>query len=81
MAQFSIIPNPLKEEATISIDNSYTISNGTLTIHSILGKKVNSKTFVTNTLKIKKGNLAPGIYICKLYNNEVFIGSQKLIVE
>ena len=77
----SINPNPIKNESVIKIAGNITISDGKLCIYNVLGKELRQEVIHTNEVVIRKGNLSTGIYICIFYNNNVYIGSQKFVVE
>lgn len=77
----SIYPNPLKDESVIKISDNTTISDRKLSIYNILGEEVRTKKFYSNETVIKKGHLHSGLYICRLYDKGIFIGSQKIIIE
>ncbi|MCD4794291.1 MAG: lamin tail domain-containing protein [Bacteroidales bacterium] len=77
----NVYPNPMKYEAIIRLPDNINITDGKLFVYNILGEQVISKVFYSNEVVLKKKHLGSGLYICKLYNNDVYLGSQKLIVE
>jgi hypothetical protein len=50
-------------------------------IYNLQGKIIRSEQLNSSRIFISKGNLSPGIYICKVFDKEVLLGTQKLIIE
>jgi hypothetical protein len=76
-----IYPNPMQEGAVVEISGNSAIPSGELKIYNLQGKVIRSKQINTSRIHIKKGNLSPGIYICKVFGDGVLLGTQKLIIK
>lgn len=76
---FSVYPNPMVDETTISISKN--VSQVKLTVYDLLGREVTSNTSESNSILLQKGNLTSGVYILKISSdNYSGFGTKKLIV-
>jgi hypothetical protein len=71
--QFSIYPNPAKDELMVSIFDD---AMGDVAVYNIYGSKLISQKAINNSLKINVSGLAKGVYLIK-YNG----GLQRFIKE
>lgn len=75
-------PNPFKNSITIKIDPFETVSNATVTIYDLLGKKVAEISSVNqNIISIDRNNLESGIYIYTITKQGNLISKGKIIAE
>jgi hypothetical protein len=75
LSSFSIYPNPVKNELTITsdeVDASYLLID-------ITGKKVLSGSTDNSETTINVSSLKRGVYFIKFFNNENYIGTKKLV--
>ncbi len=78
--QLKILPNPMTGRSIVEFDNPNQQSF-TLYIYDIYGKKAGEWKTRGNQTQIKKGNIAPGIYVLMLYKSNQFVQSGKLIID
>ena len=71
----------MQEGAVVEISGNSAIPSGELRIYNLQGKVIRSKQINTSRIQLKKGNLSPGIYICKVFGDGVLLGTQKLIIK
>ena len=71
----------MREGAFIELIGNTSTPNAELKIYNLQGKAIRSEQLNNSRVFIQKGNLSPGIYICKVFKNEVLLGTQKLIIE
>ena len=76
-----IYPNPMRDGAYIEIEGNTSIPNGILRIYNLQGKVIRSEQLNATRTFIRKDNLSPGIYICKVFEDDVLLGAQKLIIK
>lgn len=74
-----IYPNPVDRFCTIKI-NPENAFEKSFKIHSIYGGEIFTTRFFQNNIQIDLSNLEPGIYISQLWQKEVLITTQKIIV-
>ncbi len=80
----SVGPNPMSNEATVTIEGTTNVSDLSFMVYDQLGREVMNNTSLTsNSFKIEKGNLATGNYIYKLSNKKdnSTIKAGKLIIQ
>ena len=77
----SVYPNPIIDNGTISIDNSIVLSNASVVIYDMFGKKMRVIEMQSNTVNFEKGDLAAGMYFYKLVNKGSEVVTGKLIVK
>jgi Secretion system C-terminal sorting domain len=78
----TIYPNPLNDNATISIASTVQVKNAELHVYDMLGKEVASVLNIqTHQFSFQKDNLAGGLYIYKIVNNGQAIASGKLMIK
>ena len=78
-SSFGLYPNPTKGEFTVQWDgDQYSATGVSILLYDLLGHKVLERRFVANTGKatLFVGNLAEGVYICK-----VFAGKENVLTE
>jgi hypothetical protein len=76
---YSILPNPFSNEATLKTDREF--KNATVTITNTFGQQVKQiKSITGKEIKIQRGNLSAGIYFLQLTQENKFILSCKLII-
>jgi len=77
----NVYPNPMKDGSFVELIGLKTVSDAELWIYNLQGKVIRREQLSTNRVFIKKGNLNSGLYIFKVFNNEVLLGTKKIIVE
>lgn len=78
IAEFSIFPNPAKENIRILIPNLKNTLD--LSIINITGKVVKTSKITEKSMQINVLDLPQGVYILKIYDNQMII-SKKLIIQ
>jgi hypothetical protein len=77
-----IYPNPVSDEATITVSKEVKVSNGEFHLYDMLGKEVISETNIqSNSIRIGKKDLPAGSYYYKFINAGKQIGSGKLLIK
>ncbi len=80
----SVGPNPMSNEATVTIEGTINVSDLSFMVYDQLGREVmNNNSLTSNSFTIEKGNLAQGNYIYKLSNKKdnSTIKAGKLIIQ
>jgi hypothetical protein len=78
--QVRVVPNPLKNQATVIIENMK-ISDGTVFIlYNLVGKEVSRMKITSNNTILERNNLPTGIYLYILTGNGV-MSKGKLVIE
>ncbi len=80
----SVGPNPMSNEATVTIEGTTNVSDLSFMVYDQLGREVMNNTSISsNSFTIEKGNLATGNYIYKLSNKKdnSTIKAGKLIIQ
>ncbi|MEQ1732672.1 MAG: T9SS type A sorting domain-containing protein [Bacteroidia bacterium] len=78
--ELKINPNPFNETATVNIN--LTVSTATLQLRTVLGEVVQKHSVQEgeNTIVINKNNLAQGMYVLVLVQENKVIATQKIII-
>lgn len=76
---FTIAPNPIESNTTITINDDSKIANYSLVIYNILGKEVIGTTLNKKTTSLDTKDFHSGIYFYKVMMNDNLIQSGKLI--
>lgn len=77
--EFTVYPNPIINEATISITGTY--DSVKIVVYDLLGREVKKLESDSNRIILEKGNLKPGVYILELHaNNNSESHTQKIII-
>ena len=78
----SIIPNPVFDNAFITIDPEINIANASLVVYDLLGNKVLIKNQLNDhQLLFNKNNLKPGIYFLEFINAEGIRLSTRFVIQ
>ncbi len=77
-SSIEIYPNPFSHQVSVSLDanEKYDIS-----LVDVTGTSVNTRSGVSGTVVIEKGNLTPGLYLLNIKNQKGEINISKLIVK
>lgn len=77
--QVSIYPNPFSEESTLLVNRD--LNNATLSLYDPLGREVKRTENISgSSIKLQRGNLAPGMYFIKLNQEGKTFFTGKIIV-
>lgn len=76
----NVYPNPFAESTTIEVEG-YLGQSLQLEMYDLMGKHVRSEQSGSNIIQLQKRDLAPGIYVYKLYDNNGQVGAGKLIIK
>jgi len=79
---FSILisPNPVLDEATITIESSNQIGNFEFELFDLLGKKVRTiQVSNQNQITFYRNGLPAGVYLYRVVGNEITLGSGKIV--
>ncbi|HRB85563.1 MAG TPA: zinc-dependent metalloprotease family protein [Bacteroidia bacterium] len=78
----TVFPNPVLQDATITISSDLTVDNGRLLIYDVLGNCVQrAEQLQSNSFDFNKENLKPGIYFVDFTNGDGFKLTSKFIVQ
>ncbi len=78
----TVFPNPVLQDATITISSDLTVDNGNLLIYDVLGNCVQRiEHLQSNSLDFNKENLKPGIYFVYFTNGDGFKLTSKFIIQ
>jgi hypothetical protein len=77
---FTIYPNPVKDEAFIRLQSDIVLNDSFVHIYNILGKEIITIPVTSKLVKFNRENLNSGIYMCKVSIGGKFYGSKKIIV-
>lgn len=80
-SEFSIFPNPAKDQFQIKISSEILLQHPRLEIISITGRIYESVTLTNEITQIVSNDLISGIYIIKIYTDKKLILRNKLIIE
>ncbi len=76
----NLYPNPLKSEAVCQTEKD--LQDATLTVYSASGQLMRQITHISGKeVRLKRGNLAAGLYLIQLTEQNQLIASEKLIVK
>lgn len=76
----SVMPNPMTTDATLFIKGLRREGDLQLLVYDLQGKPVLAMDSETAQFQLKKGNLASGIYLFRVEQAGVMVGSGKLLV-
>ncbi|MBT6746937.1 MAG: T9SS type A sorting domain-containing protein [Flavobacteriales bacterium] len=74
----SIYPNPASGTFTVSIDNIE--PNQMITLYNHLGGRINEFPVITERTAIDVSNLANGVYLVQVTQNNLVVGHQKVVL-
>jgi hypothetical protein len=77
----SIYPNPISDNATITLNSSINLSNAEFQIYDVIGKLIKSTPVNSHEFTFEKGNLSGGLYFYKLINNGSELSTGKFLVK
>jgi len=77
---FTVSPNPVNSNITITYKDALKIGNYKLMIYTILGSEVLNANITQQLTTLNAANLTSGIYIYKVMNNSNVVQSGKLIL-
>ncbi len=77
----SIYPNPISDNATITLNSSVNLSNAEFQIYDVIGKLIKSSPVNSHEFTFEKGNLSSGLYFYKLINNGSELSTGKFLVK
>ncbi|MCX6294945.1 MAG: T9SS type A sorting domain-containing protein [Bacteroidetes bacterium] len=77
----SVYPNPMSDRAIIEIITSKNIINATWQLLDDKGKEVASEKIFNLKFELSKNNLASGIYLLNIKNDQKIIASKKIIIQ
>ncbi len=76
-----IYPNPISDNATITLNSSVNLSNAEFQIYDVIGKLIKSSPVNSHEFTFEKGNLSSGLYFYKLINNGSELSTGKFLVK
>lgn len=80
-----VYPNPMLENAVVSIHSNANYNNGNFIINDVAGRKVYSESVIikqgVNQININKNTLSQGIYYYEILNHEQKLYQGKLMVK
>jgi hypothetical protein len=74
----SIYPNPTTNEVNVRVQDG---SIDAYTIVNLNGKEMSSGSLLKEANTVSTSSLASGVYLLQLFNEDAFIGAQRLIVQ
>jgi uncharacterized repeat protein (TIGR01451 family) len=78
-ASVSITPNPFIDQAIIEI-KGVEMKENTLNVFDAMGRLIRSQKGYGNRIRMKRGNLASGLYFYQLLNETALINTGKIVV-
>jgi hypothetical protein len=80
--KFNNYPNPFSTATTIDLGNHQFKNEITVELYDLTGKLVMSKLIQNqNKVLIERNNLSEGIYIYKILDGNVYVGSGKMTIK
>ena len=76
-----IYPNPISDNATVTLNSSVSLSNAEFQIYDVIGKLIKSTPVNSHEFTFEKGNLSSGLYFYKLINNGSELSTGKFLVK
>jgi uncharacterized repeat protein (TIGR01451 family) len=77
-----LYPNPLTDVSTVRVDGNENLDDLRLSIFNIQGQQVkNINLSGKSEIKVYRDGLSSGIYVLKLTNQGITLGSKKLLIE
>ena len=77
MKQFSVYPNPIKDNLIINVSN---IENASFKLYSITGRLFKDGSLEHGINQIPLRNVAPGSYILQIQSEELILESKRLLI-
>jgi hypothetical protein len=77
---FSITPNPMNQEALITLETSQ-VNTPQLVMYSMAGKKVKTVSLDSDTTVFNRDTLADGLYFVQLVSEGKIISTEKIILQ
>ncbi len=77
---FSVYPNPAKENLYIKLNNDLLALQTSIKITNLLGENIISEIITSNNFTINTNNLKGGVYFVTIENKDVK-STQKIIIE
>ncbi len=79
-AAIRIYPNPVNDSSTILLGDVQLL-NGTLELYDLQGRRLVRKIIVGNSCKLMKGDCSGGVYLYRVLENGILLGSGKIVIE
>ena len=82
LTKVKVTPNPIKNRAVVSMDDSFFLQNGSFQLFNLSGQKVLSKkNLVGNNVELTRNALPSGIYLYRLSEMDQTIARGKMVFQ
>lgn len=78
---FSIYPNPTKEQFSLTHNYDITQGNITLTVYDIMGRIMLTETVISKKQTINTSSLKAGVYLINLMQNNHILTTNKIVIK
>ncbi len=79
--QLTVVPNPVIDEAIITVSTTSRIGNLHLQLYDIVGKPIKVLTTENTEFHLRRNDLPAGVYLFEITTDGLHVGSGKIIIE